>query len=238
LISSKKGSTYGDLSYILNSVNFVTIHNSDSYFGKPIKRVAPNLKLLKLRTAQQNRLLFMGIFKPSQPKFKVTSIKNTDTNFVNFFHKSGLFHVIGHGDQRSIDSLGLIHMNKLIVSSKSKTSNIEKFNINRKLKADLIVLNNCYSGTRDPIVILYDKGLYLQLMYFGASNVIAATDKVDDYVSSELFKYYYHYIAEGWSFDVALSMAQRKFLKKNNNQYACPNYWYPYFVISSRRVKF
>ena len=238
LISSKKGSTYGDLSYILNSVNFVTIHNTDSYFGKPIKRVAPNLKLLKLRTAQQNRLLFMGNFKPSHPKFKVTSIKNTDTNFVNFFHKSGLFHVIGHGDQRSIDSLGLIHMNKLIVSSKSKTSNIEKFNINRKLKADLIVLNNCYSGTRDPIVILYDKGLYLQLMYFGASNVIAATDKVDDYVSSELFKYYYHYIAEGWSFDVALSMAQRKFLKKNNNQYACPNYWYPYFVISSRRVKF
>ncbi len=238
LTSSKKGATYGDLNYILKSVNFVTIHNTDSYFGKPIKRVAPNLKLLKLRTVLQNRLLFMGNFKPSHPIFKVTSVKNTDTNFVNFFHKSGLFHVIGHGDQRSIDSVGLIHMNKLIVSSESKTNNIEKFNFKRKVKADLIVLNNCYSGTGDPIVILYDKGLYLQLMYFGASNVIAATDKVDDYVSSKLFSYYYDFISKGWAFDVALSMAQRKFLKKNNNQYANPNYWNPFFVISSRRVTF
>ena len=238
LTTSKKGGTYGDLKYILKSVNFVCIHSTDSYFGKPTKKPFPTLKLLKIKTAQKNRLLFMGSFKPILPNFNVKYINNTDTNFVNFFHKSGLFHVIGHGDQRSIDSLGLIHMNKLIVSSKSKTSNIEKFNINRKVKADLIILNNCYSGSGDPIVILYDKGLYLQLMYFGASNVIAATDKVDDYVSSKLFKYYYDYISKGWTFDVALSMAQRKFLKKNNNQYACPNYWYPYFVISSRRVKF
>ena len=37
-------------------------------------------------------------------------------------------------------------------------------------------------------------------------------------------------------FDIALSMDQRKFFTKNKNQYANPVFWYPYFVISSRKV--
>ena len=236
LTTSKKGNTYSDLDYVLKSVNFVSVYNTESYFNKKKIKVTPNLTLIKLKTALKNRLVFMENFKPVNPVFKIKISNNIDTNFVDFFKKKGVYHVIGHGDQRSIDSLGLLHMNKWVISDAIKTTKIENFQLNKKLKADLIILNNCYSGIGDPIVILYDKGLYLQLMYNGASTLIATNDRVDDYVSSQIFKYYYDFISKGYMFDVALSMAQRKFLIKNKNQYANPAFWYPYFVISSRKV--
>ena len=159
-------------------------------------------------------------------------------NFLSEFKNDEVLHFVGHGNDSFIDSNGQQHQNQIIHSNSNKYNFAEKFDLNKKVKSPLIILNNCFSGVRVSYSYVYDKGIYLQLMNMNAKNIVVSGDKIDDYVSSRIMYHFYTYLSQGNFVGESLVYAKRKFLKENKNGYANPKYWSPFFSISSQKVRF
>ncbi len=236
LISRQDGRLYSDLKYVLNKISVIKLYDFESYFNKPTILKKMNVKKILLANNLKADLPFMFNFKPDVCNhFEEIKINKKLTKS---FDNDQIIHFIGHGNNSYVDSTGQQHQNKIIYSVLNKQLFSDKLTIYQKVKSPLIILNNCYSGVRVSFNFVYDKGIYLQLMKQEAKNVIVSSDKIDDYVSSKIMKYFYSFLHEGIPIGESLVYAKRKFLKENKNGYANPMYWSPFFSISSRRVTF
>lgn len=235
MITRNKGKDFSHLPFAIIKYKFLKIYNLKTFFNTPLKGKR-NLDLIMLPSSNLNKLPFMQSFNPRKYlNCKLNKYSNSRILSKNII-QNGILHVVGHGNLVAVDSFTQSKHNKIII----KNSNFEtvRFDSVKRIKKELVILNNCFSGFRTGYLIEYDHSLYLDLMRKGTLSLIASKDKVDDYVSSQIMKYFYIYLNKGIPVGEALIYAKRKFLRENKNGYANPVYWSPFFAISSRKVKF
>lgn len=237
LVTRLKGNSYSDLKYLINNVEFIKLYDFEDYFLKPILTSKLKVSKILLSDSTQLNLPFMCNFRPQIHKnyYKQFILKS---DIKSYLKNNNVLHFVGHGNNSFVDSNGLNHHNQLIYHYFNKKKVSEKLDLNMKINSPLIILNNCYSGQRVAYNYIFDKGIYLELMKNNAKNVVAASDKIDDYVSSQIMKNFYDNLKFGVPIGEALVKAKRKFLRENKNGYSNPLYWSPFFVISSRKLIF
>jgi hypothetical protein len=237
MITRLKGKSYNNLPFAMKKYAFIKLYDVENYFKSQMKGKR-NVEYLKLQTTSQTQLPFMEQFNPKQ-FFKGKVIKKvTTTDFSTEIKKNGILHLVGHGDLQFVDSANFVGYNNFLVYLKNGIQKIDKLNLKIPIHRDLLIFDNCYSGFRVGYKHEFDRGMYLELMRKGAVSMVVNKDKVDDYVSSQIMKHFYTYLNKGIPVGEALVYAKRKFLKENQNGYANPMYWSPFFAISSRKVRF
>jgi hypothetical protein len=106
-----------------------------------------------------------------------------------------------------------------------------------KVKRDLVVLNNCFSGYPMFNVNEFNKTIPLRIMSNGASSVLVSPSKADDYFSSEFFRVFYHKISAGVLFEDAVFQARNAFFKANPSL-RHPKYWDAFQLVVSRKISY
>ena len=234
MIQRNKGTTYSDLPYLLNKIQFTKVYDVRKFFQSKHKGTR-KLDYLCLKTSSEQRLPFMQSFDPSTYFNARFNKLFTHANFSKNTHSKGILHVVGHGE---LSNTFTKYDNQFISYGKKDTVKFSNLNCTHQVQRDLTILSNCYSGVRVSYAIEFDRGVYLELMNKGANAVIANNDRVDDYVSRMIYTNFYTNLNQGIPVAEALTLAKRQFIQKNKNAYASPMYWGPFFAISSRRVKF
>jgi len=234
MIQRNKGTTYSDLPYLLNKIQFTKVYDLRKFF-QSIHKGTRKLDYLCLKTSSEQQLPFMQSFVPSNYFKARFSRLVSQTNFSKNTLSKGILHVVGHGE---LSNTYVKYDNHFVSYGKKDTIKFSKLNHVQHVQRDLTILSNCYSGVRVSYPIEFDRGIYLELMNKGAKAVIANNDRVDDCVSRMIYTNFYTNLNHGIPVAEALTLAKRQFIHKNKNAYASPMYWGPFFAISSRKVKF
>lgn len=103
---------------------------------------------------------------------------------------------------------------------------------NLQIDADLVTLSACESGVgelkRGEGFLSLARGFF----YSGASSIASTLWKVNDASTASLMDSFYKNLSDGNSKDVALQMAQKDFLKTNNQNGLSHPYYWSGFIIS------
>lgn len=234
MIQRNKGTTYSQLPYLLNKIQFTKVYDLRKFFSSNHKG-ARKLDYLCLKTSKEHRLPFMQSLDPSNYFNGIYSKFTSHSSFSKNMSSTGILHVVGHGE---LSNTYVKYDNQFLSYGKKDTIKFSNLNNTDLVKRDLTILSNCYSGLRVSYPFEFDRGIYLELMRKGGKAVIANNDKVDDFVSFKIYSHFYKYLNRGISVDEALILAKRQFLKENNNAFASPMYWGPFFAILSKKVVF
>jgi hypothetical protein len=234
MIQRNKGTTYSQLPYLLNKIQFTKVYDLRKFFSTNHKGIR-KLDYLCLKTSLEQRLPFMQSFDPSNHFNGSFNKVTSHSNFSKNMNSTGILQVVGHGE---LSNTYVKYDNQFLSYGKKDTLKFSNLNSTNLVQRDLTILSNCYSGIRVSYPFEFDRGIYLELMRKGGKAVIANNDKVDDFVSFKIYSHFYKYLNRGISVDEALTLAKRKFIKENKNAFASPKYWGPFFAISSRKVVF
>lgn len=97
------------------------------------------------------------------------------------------------------------------------------------IKADLVVLSSCESGTEKTNNNKEGYGIHRSFVEAGAANVVFSNWKVNDKICKEFMIMFYDAILSGKSYSEAMQSAKIKLLK--NPATACPNYWAAFSLV-------
>ncbi len=95
----------------------------------------------------------------------------------------------------------------------------------------LVVLSTCVSGLGSAESGEWLTGLQRAFMIAGAENMIVSLWEVEEESTAVLMDYFYGYIKEGMTFDMALGKAKRALIRYQGGIYSTPFYWAGFIYI-------
>jgi CHAT domain-containing protein/tetratricopeptide (TPR) repeat protein len=174
------------------------------------------------------------LFKKSHLKSKTfLHHEASESNFKQTIQDYSFVHIASHGfaDEAHPD------LSALLFSEASGSQTREDGILNAtetydlKLNADLVVLSSCESGigrlVKGEGLMAITRGFFCS----GARNVLFSLWKISDKSTSKLMVDFYRSVLAGGSFPHALQQAKLNVIR--DNQYAFPNEWAGFLLISS-----
>ncbi len=168
---------------------------------------------------------------------------NEEASELNFKQTAGNFDILHLAMHTIIDDDNPMY-SKLAFSKPDRNSQEDGFlNLteiyNLKLKARLVVLSSCNSGSGKMKSGEGVMSLARGFMYAGCSNIVMTMWKVDDISGSQIMTRFYSYLKKSYSTEEALRMAKLNYLETASSLRAHPFFWSPYVSMgnSSRIYK-
>jgi hypothetical protein len=211
-IQNKKGETFGQLSYLGKDVNFVRIYNPVTYFSSHTSHHFSQVDARYLKQKKGTKLLFTNdFFKQTNlfPQFNNSTYRGQINQLLN---QKGILHIYGHGEL----VLDAASNNKSFQWSYLRDNSIhyvKRLTGQFKVKRDLVVLNQCFSGYPDFRMNEFNKTMPLRIMSNGAKSVISSPYLLDDYFSADFFERFYRGIMNEMLFEDAFFNARKDFFR-------------------------
>jgi hypothetical protein len=236
MVKDTLGTSFADAHYLGTSINFVRIYDAVAYFSaeKSIEMSQMDVRFLKQRG--QSTLNFMNdFFKNFNPVSKYSN-KAYRGNIKHLLNRPGILHIYGHGEL-TMDEVARTYNFQMQYLLSNATQSERRLTGDFKVKRDLVVLNNCFSGYPMFNVNEFNKTIPLRIMSNGASSVLVSPSKADDYFSSEFFRVFYQKISAGVLFEDAVFQARNAFFKANPSL-RHPKYWDAFQLVVSRKISY
>lgn len=181
--------------------------------------------------------------KAIQSITNATIYLNEEANELNFKQTAGNFDILHLAMHTIIDDDNPMY-SKLAFSKPAVDNQEDGFlNLteiyNLRLKARLVVLSSCNSGSGKLKSGEGVMSLARGFMYAGCPNIIMTMWKVDDISGSKIMTGFYSYLKKSYSTEEALRMAKLDYLETASSLRAHPFFWSPYMSMgnSSRIYK-
>jgi len=227
---------YSTAHYLGNSINFVRVYDPITYF-KGVKSLKPSkMDVRFLHQKNASKLPFMNEFFV---QFETTfdySKKSYSGDMKKSLYPSGIFHLYGHGEF-TMDEEAKTPAFQLRYSLSNEPKSERRLTGEFPVHRDLVVLNNCFSGSTNFLVNEFNRSIPLRILSNGAKAVLVSPSKVDDFFSSEFFKVFYQKIAAGMLFEDAVFVARNEFFQKNPSM-RHPQYWDAFQLIQSYKLRY
>ena len=152
----------------------------------------------------------------------------TRTNLETLARTAGVIHLATHGEFRADAPL----FSTLYLADGPLTAT-DVFNL--QLKASLVTLSACQSGTStigggDELV-----GFSRAFLYAGAASLLMSLWRVEDQATAHLMDRFYRGLLEGQRKPAALRQAQLALLNgEEGDSYRHPFFWAPFFLVGNR----
>ena len=212
LLKDTLSNSYSKANFAGNQINFVRLYNPYTYFdeSKEIRNYQFDVRSLKQKKV--SKLFFMDDFFRQYKTNHRTTKKYYQGNFKELLAQNGILHMYGHGDF-TLDKEAQTFGFQIRYENGKANQSERQISGDFKCKRDLVVLNNCFSGSPTYNFNEFNKTIPLRILSNGAKSLICSPEKVDDYYSAEFFKLYYQKIETGMLYEDAFFEAKQQFVK-------------------------
>lgn len=235
-IKHKKGKTYGQLSFLGKEINFVRIYDPVSYFSPRASYHFSRMDVRYLKQKKGSKLLFTNDFFKHTNLFPSYKLSMYQGQLKRLLNQNGILHIYGHGEL----ALDVASNNKSFQWSYLQDNSIhyvKRLTGNFKVKRDLVVLNQCFSGYPDFNMNEFNKTMPLRIMSNGAKSVIISPYLLDDYYSADFFERFYRGIMNEQLFEDAFFNARKNFFK-THPELNHPTNWISLQLMESYKLSY
>lgn len=153
----------------------------------------------------------------------------------NFLSKARNYNVLHLAMHTIIDDMNPLYSRMIFqeqaANEKKLLETYELYSL--QLKADLVVLSSCNTGTGQlqlgEGIISLSRGF----LFAGVPSIVMTGWEVHDKSGSELTELFYNYLKQGYSKDVALQKAKIDYLSTSNMLKSHPFFWASYMVVGN-----
>ena len=234
LLKDTLSNSYSIANYAGNQINFVRLYNPYTYFAesKEIRNYQFDVRSLKQKKV--SKLYFMDDFFNHFSTNHPYSKKYYQGNFKELLAQNGILHLYGHGEFKFDESANTYGFQIRYQTNKTNQAE-QQISGDFKCKRDLVVLNNCFSGSPTYNFNEFNKTIPLRILSNGAKSLICSPKKVDDFYSAEFFKLYYQKIETGMLYEDAFFEAKQQFVKDHPDM-RNPTIWNGLQLIVSYKI--
>ncbi len=159
--------------------------------------------------------------------FKGKSFLNKNASkqiFINEANEHKIIHIGTHAESNNVSP----ELSRLIFAknNQDEDNSLYTYEIyNQNLNSNLAILTACETGKPT-----YQSGegmisLAHAFNYAGSESILTSLWKIDEQSSTQIIKYFYNYLAEGFSKDKALQQAKLDYIASAEGRTVSPQYW-------------